>query len=680
MGKNPEGGQRGFWGRVLHVDLSTRSTTYEEFDEGFYRRFLGGVGIGAHVLWKRLKPGVDPLGPDNVLGFTPGLLTDTGTLFTGRFTVVGKSPASGGWGDANCGGHFSPLLKRCRVDALFIRGVSPEPVYLYLDDARAEIREANHLWGLDTVETERVLKEHCGKRVQVACVGPAGEKLSFMAGICNDGGRIAARCGLGAVMGSKRIKAVVADGRSRVGVADRQAVRELNRAFMKKLDRLRFMDRFLGDRVLALAGRVGRPGFIFPRQPSDLWRALLRKFGTPSLTTMSAENGDSPVRNWGGVGYTDFPLKRSQQIGAEAVTKFETTKYGCYSCPLKCGGKVTFPGGPDRVKEMHKPEYETICAFGALLLNDDLETICRVNELLNRAGLDTISCGATVAFAMECFEHGILSEEETGGLELNWGNGHAILRLVEMIVQREGIGDTLADGVKRAAEKIGRGADRFAVHCGGVEAPMHDPKFDPGFMLSYCCEPTPGRHTIASYQYLDLQHLEGQFSKAKKVPPLTTRKERFRYDNKGDALAVDSFYKMVVDCAGACLFGTQVGGPIPLCDWMNAVTRWDLSADEYLLAGERVHLLRHAFNVREGLNPARDFRPHPRLCGEPPLAHGPGRGVTIEFDTLARSYYTAMNWDPETGRPTPERLKSLGLHEVGEALYGNEDKVPGVPE
>jgi len=664
---------KGFWGRIIHADLSGRTIAYEDLDEGFFRTYLGGVGIGARVLWERMKSGADPMGPENVLGFTPGLLTDTGTLFTGRFTVVGKSPASGGWGDANCGGSFSPYLKRCGVDALFLHGASAEPVYLYVDHQTAEFRDASHLWGKDTIETEKALQAAHGKGAQVACIGPAGEKRSFLAGICHDGGRMAARCGLGAVMGSKGLKAVVAAGKHRVGAADREAIRELNRSFRKSLDRFRFMERFLNDRALGLTGRLARPGLVFPRQPSDLWRLILRKFGTPSLTAMSAENGDSPVKNWTGVGAGDFPLNRSRRIGAEAVGRYVARKYGCYSCPLRCGGRMGVGEGHFPVEEMHQPEYETICAFGALLLNDDLSTIFRINDLLNRAGMDTISCGAAVAFAIECVENRILTKTETGGLELRWGHGEGIVRLVEKIICREGIGDLLADGVKRASEKIGRGSERYAVHCGGVEAPMHDPKFDPGFLLSYCCEPTPGRHTICSYQYLDLQHLEDQFSRAGKVPLFSTRGQRYRCDDKVGAVAIDSFYKMLVDCAGACLFGTQVGGPIPLCEWMNAATGWDLSRDDYLVAGERVHMLRHAFNIREGLNPVRDFRPHPRIRGDPPLGHGPARGVILDFDTLARSYYETMHWDLETGRPAREHLNALGLDDVAEALPGAEE-------
>ncbi|MBW2095984.1 MAG: aldehyde ferredoxin oxidoreductase family protein [Deltaproteobacteria bacterium] len=665
--KNAAG--KGYWGKILHVDLTTGSVSPEFLDDSFYQKYLGGIGIAAKVLWDRLKPGIDPLGPENILGFTTGLLTDTGSLFTGRFTVVGKSPASGGWGDANCGGYFSPALKRCGVDAVFFSGKSLKPVYLYLDHEKAELKDASDLRGLDTIETEDLLRERHGKRAQVACIGPAGEKRSLLAGISTDRGRLAARCGLGAVMGSKNLKAVVAAGTQRVGVMDKAAIREISSAFRKRLDKGAFFERFLGDRLFAIVGRMTRPGFFYMRQPALLWRKMLKKFGTPSLTVLSAEGGDSPIKNWGGVGYRDFPLERSENIGAETVIRFEEKKYGCYSCPLRCGGIVSIKQGPHIIEEMHKPEYETLCAFGSLLLNDDLLSICRINDLVNRAGMDSISCGATVAFAIECYESGILSKVDTDGLDLRWGNSDAITGLVEKILRREGLGDILADGVKRAAEKIGRGSEKFAVHCGGVEAPMHDPKFDPGFLISYFCEPTPGRHTISSYQYLDLQELHKKFSRARKTAAVTSRKKRFNPKDKGEMLAVDSFYKMLVDCAGACFFGTQVGAELPLCEWMNAATGWNLPPDAYLVAAERVHKLRHSFNVREGLNPIRDFRPHPRLYGDPPQDKGPARKVTIDIDTLAESYYKAMHWELQTGKPHRKRLEELGLPDVLQEFY-----------
>jgi aldehyde:ferredoxin oxidoreductase len=524
------------------------------------------------------------------------------------------------------------------------------------------------------VETEQALKEAHGKLAQAACIGPGGERLSYMAGISNDGGRMAGRCGLGAVMGAKKLKAVVANGRQRVEVADLQQMRKLSREFRDRLQGGKRLKRYLGDRLLGWVGRMTRMGPVYSRQPADFFRLMLSKYGTASTTALSAEGGDSPVKNWGGVGYVDFPLKRSQKIGPDTLSTYETRKYGCYSCPLQCGALVSTKEDPYPIQEMHRPEYETLCAFGALILNDDLASIFRVNDLLNRAGIDTISCGTAVAFATECFEKGILTTQDTDGLELSWGDSKAMVALTEMIIQRKGLGDLLADGVRIAAQRIGRGAEAYAVHCGGMEPPMHDPKFDPGFGMAYLCGPTPGRHMVSSYMLLDLERLDRRFKRAGKPPAFMTPKERFRYDNKGEAMALGTFFRMLVDAAGCCAFGTQVGGDIPLVEWLNSATGWNLSGEEYLVIGERVEQLRHAFNVREGLNPVRDFRMHPRMCGNPPLEKGPAKGIALDQDAMASAYYEAMGWDVSTGLPHKERLEGLGLDDVLSALYNHRNK------
>ncbi|HMK35801.1 MAG TPA: aldehyde ferredoxin oxidoreductase family protein [Desulfomonilaceae bacterium] len=658
---------KGYWGRVCLVDLTSGTIRYEAVAEEIYRKFLSGMGLAAKIVWDRMKPGCDPVGPENILGFTTGLLTDTGSLFTGRFMIVGKSPLSGGWGDSNCGGFFAPMLKRCGVDALFFEGASPTPVYLYIDEQRAELRDAADLWGKDTIETEAILRDRYKAGAQVACIGPAGEKLSYMAGVSTDYGRMAARAGLGAVMGSKKLKAVVAAGKRMVAVADERRMKELSRQFRARFAKYGRFKGLLNDRLLAFFGWLTGKG-LYVRQPAVVWRLMLKKFGTPSLTAMSVETGDSPIQNWKGT-VTDFQPEKYRKLRAEEIGRYDIKKYGCYSCPLRCGATSRVMDGPYKIEKSHRPEYETICSFGDLLLNDDAHSIFKLNDMANRGGVDSISCGGVVAFAIECFTKGIIDKSDTNGLELGWGKSEAIIGLTRMIIDREGIGDILADGVKIAAKKIGKGSEEFAVHCGGVEPAMHDAKFDPGFAVAYYCEPAPGRHSVTGMQYLDLQFLENQFSRAAKIPLFSTRKKRYDVHDKGNALAVGVFYKMLVDGAGVCLFGTQTGGDLPLCQWMNAATGWDFAPDDYLRAGERVEQLRQAFNVKNGLNPLRDFRPHPRIYGQPPLYSGPLKGITLDVDSLALSFYRAMHWDPATGIPGEQHLRELGLTELIEAFY-----------
>jgi aldehyde:ferredoxin oxidoreductase len=327
--------------------------------------------------------------------------------------VVGKSPLTNTWGYANCGGNFSPMIKRCGYDGIFFKGISAKPVYLFADTGRVELRDASHLWGIDAVESEERLMEESGLGSRVACIGPAGEKLSLISGICNDSGRLAARNGVGAVMGSKRLKAVVLNGKRRIGVRNRLHMKDLS----KKCNRwIKYQPKKMQD----LHYYIGAFQRISPVQMAlngPLVMLLLRAFGTNALNQLAVENGDAPVKNWKGSNL-DYGKEKSQPIGSKAIVDREFVKYHCYSCPLGCGGKCHLPGKYDG--HTHKPEYETVNALGAMSLNADADSIFLMNEMLNRGGMDTISAGSTVAFAFECYEQGLLTKEDTGGLELVW--------------------------------------------------------------------------------------------------------------------------------------------------------------------------------------------------------------------------------------------------------------------
>ena len=651
----------GFFGKVLTVDLSRGQVEKETLPPAVYRDYLGGYGLGVRLLYERMGAGADPLGAENVLGFVPGLLTGTGVPFSGRYMVVGKSPLTGGWGEANCGGHFGPALRATGIDGVFVTGISPEPVYLLIDvgkngdDARVELRDAGHLWGLDTAQTDRRIKEEVGRTAQVACIGPAGERVSLVSAIMTDSGRAAARSGLGAVMGAKRLKAVVVRGIKRVPVRDRDTLSHLGGEYRQL---------FRGDtsgwpRLLFRLTKVVLPLLRqFRVKPSGgPTQAIIyayQAYGTCSGTAFSTEVGDAPVKNWRGVGGRDFPLKRSALISDDAVIQHQVKTYHCRHCPLGCGGIVSLKGERYTVEEAHKPEYETLAAFGPLLLNDDLESIIQINDLCDRYGLDTISVGAIVAFALECVERGLISEAEADGAE--WGDADGIVQLVGKIARREGIGDLLADGVKRAAERIGEEAKPLAIHVGGQELPMHDSRYEPLVGLAYLVDPTPGRHTVCNAGLVEVPGLQETLSAEGFTPP-----GRYEYEGKGALFALVNRHILVLNCAGLCLFSLMVGRA-PMREWINAATGWDLSHKEMLRIGHRIQVLRHAFNLREGIRPGADDVSLPaRAAGNPPLDEGPLRGVTLDMETMVRDYFQAMGYDRATGVPSQEVLESLGL-------------------
>lgn len=659
----------GYMGKILWVDLSSGKFEEEQIPDEIYRNFIGGYGLGARIIFERQKAKVDPLGEEAIFGMCPGLLTGTGAQFVGRYMCVGKSPLTRGWGDSNSGGYFAPAIKQCGYDGIFFTGKAEKPVYLLIYEGKIELRDASHLWGKTTVETEEIIREELkDEKVQIASIGPAGEKLSFISGIVTDRGRIAARSGLGAVMGSKKLKAVVLKGNVRIPVHDRNALMNETRRFLKRLQIGERFIKWTGGRLLHSAGKLARILPFHFRQEAILWRLILKKFGTSGILSYSVEGGDTPIKNWKGIGYLDFPLSRSSKISDENIIKYEVKKYNCYSCPIACGGIIKKTDGKYKIEESHKTEYETLGALGAMNLIDDPDIIFKMNEMCNEAGIDTISVGSVISFAMECYENGILTKKDLDGIELEWGNGEGAMKLLEKIIKREGIGDVLADGVKVASEKIGKGSEKFAVHAGGQEIPMHDPRYDPGYGIGYYGEPTPGRHTIASFTYLELTQLERKYKQFKKMSALMSKTSWYNPEGKGEAIAFLSKFSQTAFSAGLCLFGLQVGANIPLSEWISAATGWDFSNEEIIVTGQRIATLRQAFNAREGLVPKKDFKLNERATGHPPLEKGPTQNVSLDMEAYIVPYYKEYGWDPQTGIPEDETLKKLGIYELVKGL------------
>ena len=606
--------------KILFVDLSTGKMKDELFGEEILRKFLGGYGLAAKIMYDRQKPGVDPMGPDNMLGFLTGPLTGTPAIIGSRYVVVGKSPLTGSWGDANSGGYFGPALKFAGYDGVFFTGISKKPVYLLIDEGKPRLLGAKWLWGKDTHETEDMLRERYGKQTNVACIGPSGENLSLISCIINDKGRAAGRSGLGAVMGSKKLKAIAVKGKMKVPLADTAKAKQLRKDWAKKVN-------------------IG-------------FAEILKEHGTAGITAGASESGDSPAKNWADAGSEVFP--NSTAISDDAVIKYQSRKWPCWQCVIACGGHVQVKSGPF-ASEGHKPEYETLASYGTMCLNDNLESIMKANEICNRMGLDTISAGCTVAFAIECYENGLITKEDTGGIELNWGNAQAIVDITDKMAVREGFGDILADGVKIAADKIGKGSEKYAVHVGGQEVPMHDPKFTPGLGPTYLLDATPARHTQGGEMIAPPAGIE-----------LPTFK-RTEYSGRAESQSMLMNLMHVVNATGLCMFGYISMDVNSMPEFIAAVTGWDYSLDECIETGDRIGTLRHAFNLREGHNPLkRDY--NGRAFGTPSLSRGPLKGITIDYKTMIKEYLKFMDWNQSTTVPSQKKLKKLGLVEVAKDL------------
>lgn len=616
----------GFVGKFFWVDLTTGEIEEETPDDELLRDFVGGYGVGARLIYNRQPAGVDPLGPENIVGILTGPLTGTPAPTGTRWAVVGKSPLTGTWGDSNASGFFGPAMKFAGCDGVFFTGASETPVYLLVDDGRAELKDASALWGKDTYETEDLLKAEYGDGAEIACIGPSGESLSLISAVIHAKGRAAGRSGVGAMLGSKKLKAVVVRGEQDVPLADADAVAELRKKYIGQI----------------------RSGVGF----ADLYRET----GTPGYTVTGAEIADSPTKNWKGVGPIDFP--NPEPLGFEPLVEAGRERKACWRCPIACWGHVEVEYQGSKVWA-HVPEYETASAFGSDLLNNDLGSVVKANDICNAYGLDTISAGATIAFATECYENGLISKDDTDGIELTWGNHEAIVAMTEKLAKRDGFGDVLADGARVAAEKIGGEAEDYAIHIQGQELPMHDPRFEPGLGLIYQIDATPGRHTQAS-QYIAPVGLD------RDIPAFGENRDE--QEGRGRHLKVLSALTHVMNASGMCLFGYLSTEVTFLSEFLTAITGHSYSLEDLVTVGERIADIRQAFNVREGIN-ALAFSIPKRAYGMPPLEEGPTAGVTVEIDTLLKEHLEEMDWDPESAKPRAEKLIELGMEDVAQDLW-----------
>ncbi len=596
----------GYMGKFLRINLTKGKITVEEIPENIRREFIGGRGIASKYLYDEISPEIDAFSPENKLIFVTGPVTGVTAPTGGRYMVVCKGPLTGTIASSNSGGFFGPAMKRAGYDMVIVEGKAEKPVYLYITDEKVEIRDASHLWGKDTHETTDILmSENNSKNGKVACIGQAGENLVKFASIINDKHRAAGRTGVGAVMGSKNLKAVFADGKCKIEVASENFRDEMK----KKLELIK---------------------------ANPVTSEALPQLGTKVLDNIINEGGLYPTNNFQlGV------FEGTNEICGEALVekKYLVKNSACFACPIACGRVVELPNG----LKGEGPEYETGWAYGANCGVSDLIAICEANFLCNLYGLDTISAGATIACAMELFEKGYIKIEELGkGPELNFGNAEAIVFYTKQIAFRENLGDKLAEGSYRLAESYG--VPQLSMTVKKQELPAYDPRGVQGHALQYATSNRGGCHVRG---YLIAPEILGS---PEKLDPQSL-------DNKAQWVKIFHDLTAVIDSAGLCLFSSFAFGADDYRDILNAVTGFDMTTEEMLKAGERIYNLERLFNLKAGIKPEEDTLPE-RFLKEP-MPDGANKGHVAKIGELLPEYYKLRAW--ENGVPTDEKLKELNL-------------------
>jgi aldehyde:ferredoxin oxidoreductase len=596
----------GYAGNILFIDLTKKKVKRRKLSLRRVRAFLGGKGLGASFLYDMVPPGVDPFSPDNALIIATGPFVGTVIPCGCRFAAITKSPLTGLFLDTNSGGHFAPSLRFAGYDAIIITGQAEKPCLLYVEDEKAQLHDAAHLWGLTTHETEEIIRNEVNPEARIVSIGPAAERLVRFACLTSDLYRNAGRGGAGAVLGAKRLKAIAVHGTNAIPVAE----------------------------------------------PEELWKhaaqlygqTSLDRLGTPGILRYAQETASLPTRN-----YQAGTFEDAQKINGETMRqRLVTQDIACFNCPKACGKLVHVKEGPWKGTLLVGPEYETLGMLGANCGVNDLEAIAHANLLCDQLGLDTVSTGGVIGFAMECYEKGVLTKKETDGLELNFGNAEAMIELVKKIGLREGIGDLLAEGVKRASEKLGKGSQKWAVHVKGAELPAWEARAIRGRGLMYALNECGGFHTKGWISGSDPPNK----SAIDKVQGLIDSQNR----------------RAVLDSTGLCMF-MEISWK-GIVHMLNLVTGWKLTSNSCLKIGERIHTLMRVFNVRNGFDRKADKLP-PRLMEEP-TPKGPPAGCKAfiskeDFERCLNEYYALRGWD-RNGKPTRETLLRLNLKKAAEDL------------
>jgi aldehyde:ferredoxin oxidoreductase len=608
-------------GHLLRLDLSSRTQHVEPVDDADVRQYLLGSGLAAKIYYDEMDPDLDPLDPASPLLAFTGLLTGTYSPTGCRSTWCGRSPLTGIWNEANMGGHWGAELRFAGFDGLILTGRAPEPVYLWIHDGQAEVRPAGHLWGLDHFETFDQLRAETDPKAQLACIGPAGENQVRFANVMQGGqghARTAGRGGIGALLGSKNLKAIVVRGTDKPTYPDQAAFRSFVRDINQHI-------------------KINSVG--------------MSQLGTAGGVPATELTGDMPLKNWTLGNWKDEAARISGQRIAETIFERHTH---CFACPIGCGKTVKIEDGPYAGVQGHGPEYETLAGFGGNCQCDDLNAISRMNDLCNRYGMDTITTSSVIAFAMEAYEKGLLTQDDTGGIDLVWGDADAMIAIIHAIARREGLGELLSAGVRAAARQIGPVAEAFAIHVKGMEIPYHDPRAFVSMAANYATDGRGACHLESLSYWLGYGvrfDVYGWYDPEEYDP----------HDSAGKGQVAVDFqnYMAVYNPLGICKFIAKGKvEPQHIADLVNAAAGWDWTADDLLQTGERLFNLKRQINLRLGITRADDTLPQ-RLLTEPRPTGG-AAGVLPDLDTMLTEYYRVRGWTPE-GVPTAARLEALGL-------------------
>jgi aldehyde:ferredoxin oxidoreductase len=612
-------------GKILDVNLSTGTVKTTTVEEGVLRKFIGGSGLGAKLFLDRVPPDADPLSGKNVLFLMGGPLSGTNFPTSSRLVACFKSPLTNIWGQASAGGNFAAELKKAGYDGMAITGMSSKPVYLVIEDDKVEIKDAADLWGKDCYETTDILKERHGAKADILEIGPAGENLVKFASILNGKWGFVSRCGSGAVMGSKKLKAVVIRGTGKVTPAMPEEFEKVRQTVLKKVK-------------------------------ESIITQTLHTAGTAMAVEVCAITGVLPVKNFA-VGDGNFLAPKL--TGPTITAQYMTKPHACLTCPIGCKRAVKVAEGPYAIEEGPAPQYETVCAFGSLLVIDNLAAVLKMGTMANRYGMDSISCGVTIAFAMECFEKGLITSKELGGSQLRWGNPDDVLALMEKIAYRRGLGNMLAEGSRSAAKEIGRNAEDYTVEIKGLEFAMYDIRGSHGHGLSFMTSNRGACHVAST-----IGSIESGWTTWPDVG-ITGGYDPKADEGKGELNVTCENLEMLTNSATMCRLALMSMSITDLAEALRTATGFDYDLKEIMECGSRIWMLQRGLNNLMGVTVADDRMPKRIMT---PHTEGGAAGSVPNVELMLKDYYKARGLD-RNGRPLKEKLHSLGLSDLAAKLY-----------